>query len=138
MVRARKAVREDFLSIWDPLSQTTAPATKRQQSLIDTVLKRIPDAIHYPEYQEYIAAGTKGAANEFLNSVLKQEEDAEKIGKLVTYMAERPGVVSLSDIIRTRLSRRLIVPGLLLLIDGRQPICFAKASLSQPSIPLRS
>ena len=78
-----------------PLSQTTALATKRQQSLIDTVLKRIPEAIHYPEYQEYLAAGTKGAANEFLNSVLKQEEEAEKIGKLVSYMAERPGVVKL-------------------------------------------
>ena len=78
-----------------PLSQATAPATKRQQSLIDTVLKRIPDVIQYPEYQEYLASGTKGTANEFLNSVLKQEEEAEKIGKLVSYMAERPGVVKL-------------------------------------------
>lgn len=78
-----------------PLSQATAPATKRQQSLIDTVLKRIPEAIHYPEHQEYLAVGTKGAANTFLNAILKQEEEAEKIGKLVSYMAERPGVVKL-------------------------------------------
>ena len=77
-----------------PLSQAKAPATKQQQSLIDTVLKRIPDAVQYPEYQEFLKSGTKGAANEFLNSVLKQEE-AEKIGKLVSYMAERPGVVKL-------------------------------------------
>ena len=45
---------------------------------------------------------------------------------------------SLSDIIRTRLSVRLIGSSLLLIIDGRQPICFLKASLSQSSIPLRS
>ncbi len=78
-----------------PLSQAKVPATKRQQSLIDTVLKRIPDAVQYPEYQEFLKAGTKGAANEFLNSVLQQEEEAEKIGKLVSYMAERPSVVKL-------------------------------------------
>ena len=77
-----------------PLSKVNAPATKRQQSLINTVLKRIPDAVQYPEYQEFLKSGTKGSANEFLNSVLKQEE-AEKIGKLVSYMAERPGVVKL-------------------------------------------
>jgi hypothetical protein len=28
-----------------PLSHAKAPATKQQQSLIDTVLKRIPDAV---------------------------------------------------------------------------------------------
>lgn len=78
-----------------PLSQAKAPATKRQQSLIDTVLKRIPDTVQYLEYQEFLEAGTKGAANAFLNTVLKEEEEAEKIGKLVTYMAERPGVVKL-------------------------------------------
>lgn len=78
-----------------PLSQAKVPATKQQQSLIGTVLKRIPDAVQYPEYQEFLEAGTKGAANAFLNTILKQEEDAEKIGKLVTYMAERPGVVKL-------------------------------------------
>ena len=78
-----------------PLSQAKVPATKRQQSLIDTVLKRILDAVQSPEYQEFLEAGTKGAANAFLNTILKQEEDAEKIGKLVTYMAERPSVVKL-------------------------------------------
>ena len=78
-----------------PLSQVKAPATKRQQSLIESFIKRIPDTAQYPEYQAFLKAGTKGAANEFLNSVLKQEEEAEKIGKLVSYMAERPGVVKL-------------------------------------------
>ena len=78
-----------------PLSQAQSPVTKQQQSLIETVLKKIPDAIQYSEYQDFLKDGTKDAANTFLNAILKQEEEAEKIGKLVTYMAERPGVVKL-------------------------------------------
>lgn len=78
-----------------PLSQANAPATKRQKELIETVIKRIPDTVQYPEYQEYLKSITKGSANDFLNAVLKQEEEAENIRKLVTYMAERPGVVKI-------------------------------------------
>ena len=78
-----------------PLSQVNLPATKRQKSFVEAVIKRIPNATQYPEYQEFLQAGTKGFANAFLNAILKQEEEAEKIGKLVSYMAERPGVVKL-------------------------------------------
>ena len=78
-----------------PLSQANTPATKRQQNLIESVVKRIPDTVQYPEYQQYLDAGTKGAANEFLNTVIQQNGEAEQIGKLVTYMAEHPGVVKL-------------------------------------------
>ena len=78
-----------------PLSQTNLSVTKRQKSLIESVIKRIPNAVEYPEYQEFLEAGTKGAANNFLNAVIQQNQDAEKIGKLVSYMAERPGVVKL-------------------------------------------
>ena len=78
-----------------PLSQTNLPVTKRQKSLIESVIKRIPNAVEYPEYQEFLEAGTKGTANNFLNAVIQQNQDAEKIGKLVSYMAERPGVVKL-------------------------------------------
>ena len=78
-----------------PLSRANAPATKQQKSLIETVLKRIPDTVQYLEYQEFLKCETKGAANEFLNVVLKQEEEAENIRKLVTYIAERPGVIKL-------------------------------------------
>lgn len=77
------------------LSKVNAPATKRQQNLIESVTTRIPNAIQYPEYQEFLEAGTKNAANKFLNAIIRQNEEAEKIGKLVTYMAERPGVVKL-------------------------------------------
>ena len=101
-MQERKAVPEDFSSIWEPvrelkklpLSRANTPATK-QKSLIESILKRIPDTVQYPEYQEYLKRETKGTANEFLNAVLKQEEDAENIRKLVTYMAERPGVVKM-------------------------------------------
>lgn len=78
-----------------PLSQVNLPATKRQKSLVESVLKKFPDSLHYPEYQEFLVTGSKGSANAFLNTVIQQNEDAEKIGKLVTYMAERPGVVKL-------------------------------------------
>ena len=78
-----------------PLSQANLPVTKRQKSLIESVIKRIPEAVEYREYQEFLKTGTKGAANVFLNAVIQQNEEAEKIGKLVSYMAERPGVVKL-------------------------------------------
>ena len=45
---------------------------------------------------------------------------------------------SLTDIIRTSPSGRLIGSGNILLIDGRQPICFLKSRLNQSSIPLGS
>lgn len=80
-----------------PLSQANLPATKRQKSLIESVIKRIPEAVEYREYQEFLIAGTKGAANDFLNAVIQQNEEAEKIGKLVNYMAERPSVVKLGN-----------------------------------------
>ena len=78
-----------------PLSRANTPATKQQKSLIETVIKRIPDTVRYPEYQQFLDAGTKGSAHDFLNAVLKQNEEAENIRKLVTYMAERPGVAKL-------------------------------------------
>lgn len=78
-----------------PLRDSNSPATKRQRSLIASVVKKIPDTIEYPEYQKYQELGTKASATEFLNAVMEQEEQAENIGRLVTYMAERPGVVKL-------------------------------------------
>ena len=56
------------------------------------------------EMQEYIALCLQGEASIPERKVILQ--------------------ASLSNIIRTRLSRRLIGSGCLLLIDGRQPICF--------------
>lgn len=78
-----------------PLSKENKPATKQQQSLIASVVSKIPGTVEYPEYREYLASETRGSAVKFLNAVMQREEQAEDIGKLVTYMAERPGVVKL-------------------------------------------
>ena len=78
-----------------PLEQGVKPVTKRQQDLIATVIKKIPDTVSYPECQKYLEQNTRASATEFLNAVLTQEDQAEEISKLVTYMAERPGVVKL-------------------------------------------
>ena len=71
-----------------PLDKGSKPATKRQQDLICSVVKKIPGTAVYPEYQEYLNSGTRCSATYFLNTVLEQETDAEDIGKLVTYMAQ--------------------------------------------------
>ena len=78
-----------------PLDKESKPATKRQQDIICSVVKKISGTAAYPEYQEYLDSRTRSSATSFLNAVLGQEKDVEDIGKLVTYMAERPGVVKL-------------------------------------------
>lgn len=78
-----------------PLDQGAKAATKRQQDLIASVVKKIPGTVSYPEYQKFLEQNTRAAATEFLNAVMSKEDQAEEIGKLVTYMAERPGVVKL-------------------------------------------
>ena len=78
-----------------PLEQGAKPATKRQQDLIASVVKKIPGTVSYPEYQKFLEENTGAAVTEFLNSVMAKEDQAEEIGKLVTYMAERPSVVKL-------------------------------------------
>ena len=78
-----------------PLEQGAKPATKRQQELIASVVKKIPGTAAYPEYQKFLEQNTRVSATEFLNLVMAKEDQAEEIGKLVSYMAERPGVVKL-------------------------------------------
>lgn len=78
-----------------PLDKGSKPATKRQQDLICSVVKKIPGTAVYPEYQEYLDSRMRSSATSFLNAVLEQEKDAEDTGKLVTYMSERPGAVKL-------------------------------------------
>lgn len=48
-----------------PPSQVNLPATKRQKSLVESVLKKLPDSLQYPEYQEFLATGSKGSATPF-------------------------------------------------------------------------
>ncbi len=78
-----------------PLDTSQKPATKRQQDLIRSVAKKLPDTAQYQEYPKYQESQTRKAATDFLNAVLKREEGADDLGKLVTYMAVRSGVAKL-------------------------------------------
>ena len=73
-----------------------SPATKKQNDLICTALKTVPESWDYPEMKSYLENKTKSNATEFLNEFL--ERNADRIGgvkKLVSYYAERPGVEKL-------------------------------------------
>ena len=69
------------------------PATKKQNNLICELLKAHPPIWNYPEFEKYISEDSKGAATELINAVIEQNADQIKdVKKLVSYMAERPGV----------------------------------------------
>ncbi|MDE7362640.1 MAG: relaxase MobL [Oscillospiraceae bacterium] len=70
-----------------------SPATKKQHSLICELLKAYPPAWEYPEFQKYISEHSKGAATECINAFIEGNADQiQDVKKLVSYMAERPGV----------------------------------------------
>lgn len=73
-----------------------APATVRQQRLIKDILKYDSDAARYPEYGEYLKEPCKSNATDFIDAFI--ERNADRVGemkKLVSYIAQRPGVEKL-------------------------------------------
>lgn len=73
-----------------------SPATVRQQRLVQDIIKFDSSAKDYGEYQDYESSPTKNNASEFIYAFI--ERNADRIGeldKLVSYMAERPGVEKL-------------------------------------------
>ena len=73
-----------------------SPATKKQNDLICTALKTVPEAWDYPEMKSYLENKTKSNATEFLNEFLERNADRiDGVKKLVSYYAERPGVEKL-------------------------------------------
>lgn len=68
-----------------------APSTVRQQRLITDIVKAFPCAKEYAEYKNYICNATKSNATDFINTVIRRE-DIRRLDKLMTYIAERPGV----------------------------------------------
>lgn len=73
-----------------------SPATQKQHSLICDLLSAYPPIWEYPEFQKYTAERSKGAATECINAVIERNADQIKdVKKLVSYMAERPGVEKL-------------------------------------------
>ncbi len=72
------------------------PATKKQHNLICELLKAYPPAWEYPEFQKYITEHSKGSATECINAFIERNADQiQDVKKLVSYMAERPGVEKL-------------------------------------------
>lgn len=73
-----------------------SPATVRQQRLVQDIIKFDRSAKDYGEYHDYESSPTKSNASEFIDAFI--ERNADRIGeldKLVSYMAERPGVEKL-------------------------------------------
>ena len=70
-----------------------SPATQKQHSLICDLLSAYPPIWEYPEFQKYTAERSKGAATECINAFIERNADqVQDVKKLVSYMAERPGV----------------------------------------------
>lgn len=79
-----------------PVGIEDGPATVRQQRLIKDLLETDADAKNTFEYQDYENNPTKQNATEFIDAFIERNADrVEEIDKLVTYMAERPGVEKL-------------------------------------------
>ncbi len=71
-------------------------ATQKQHNLICELLKSYPPMWNYPEFQKYITERSKGAATECINAFIERNADQiQDVKKLVSYMAERPGVEKL-------------------------------------------
>ena len=66
-------------------------STVRQQRLIAEVLKSFPHSREYVEYKNYESDSTKSNATNFINAVIARN-DVSRLDKLVSYIAERPGV----------------------------------------------
>ncbi len=72
------------------------PATQKQHELICDLLRAYPPVWEYPEFQKYIAERSKGAATECINAFIERNADQiPDVKKLVSYVAERPGVEKL-------------------------------------------
>lgn len=76
-----------------PKGSDNSPATKKQNELICTALKIVPESWDYPEMKSYLENKTKANATEFLDEFLERNADKiDGVKKLVNYYAERPGV----------------------------------------------
>ena len=74
------------------------PTTKKQENLINQIIKEFPNTKNLFEYEDYLADKTSKNASEFISIALEQNLD--KIGKrknYVDYIANRPRVEKLSS-----------------------------------------
>lgn len=76
-----------------PNGYDSKPATQKQKTLVCELLKAYPPAMRYPEFKKYTDEFSKGSATEFINAFIERNPDIiQDVRKLVSYMAERPGV----------------------------------------------
>ena len=68
-----------------------SPSTVRKQRLISEILKSFPQSCEYEEYKTYSDEPSKSNATNFINAVTERN-DVSRLDKLVSYIAERPGV----------------------------------------------
>lgn len=73
-----------------------SPSTVRQQRLISEILKSFSKSCEYEEYKTYSDEPSKSNATNFINAVTERN-DVSRLDKLVSYIAERPGVEKLGS-----------------------------------------
>lgn len=75
-----------------------SPATKKQQTLINSITKNYPESKKYLEYKDFENHSTKSNATEFIDTFIERNADrAEELKALVSYIAERPSVEKLGN-----------------------------------------
>lgn len=83
------ATREGVEKIDD--SRRHAPATQKQQTLIEKILRDFPEASMSHEYKDYLANKTVGNASEFITQVIEENMDAVADTRTYAdYIATRP------------------------------------------------
>ena len=83
------ATREGVEKIDD--SRRHAPATQKQQALIERILRDFPEAKMNHEYQDYLVNQTVGNASEFITQVIEENMDAVADTRTYAdYIATRP------------------------------------------------
>ena len=58
-----------------PYGVDHSPATKKQDDLIASIIKKYPAATEYPEYVEYLQRKEKASATEFIDAFVEQNSD---------------------------------------------------------------
>ncbi len=73
------------------------PVTKKQQDLIENMLKDFPNCNELLEYKDYLDKPTVENASEFITRVLEANVQSESMGGYVRYMASRPGAEKIAE-----------------------------------------
>lgn len=73
------------------------PATKKQNDLIEKMLKDFPQSKELLEYNDYLSKQTIGNASEYISRVLESIATEEGFGTYAKYMATRPGAEKIAE-----------------------------------------